>query len=821
MAQSLGSLYVDLQANTGGFVSAMAKAASEAQRTARAISESFSRIGEVASQTFGAFGDFNPVISKLSFAISAAGNTASFAMKNLNSLGGAMGSLASLGAGAAAGAAALGISALGLAAHAAEGAAKMYELAQSTGVAVPTLSGLSFAAKAVGVDMETLATGLERMSKSAFAAATAPAGATNAYSRLGISVRDAAGNIRPAEDLFLDLAHKFSDMPDGVEKTAAAMQIFGRGGAALIPVLNQGKQAIAEILDYAQRTGAILSGPAAEGAEQYERNVAKIGIAAQGAQNGLMVSLLPTLDYLSAMLAKTGADGKSWAQTTAGSFADLAKGVLSASDVIFHSLDEIGIFIEFVGHLIIGTLNMIGTVVTSLGHLFIFDFSGAENELKAGLHSFTSAFTDFWGESKQTWSDGVDFINGVWSKLKPPSFDMDRAINYLKNYGGSTKQAPAPTASHQPDVVSELVSKLQAEAAAQIALASATETSTSARLMNEAAAKAEEKISETRASLMAREKELQEQLNDAKAQAAAGVGSASASGTGGPGVQAAKIEAEIAGVRKLLGELQTDTPRIKSLYAEIASGEFGAKASKDLQEFITKTNEETSAARDMAAAYSQGGAAVQQAMEAAKLAPFEKQKADLAALIAGLKEIGAPAADVAKLQTAYDQLGSSIDRARAATAAFESAKISEEIGKEKEQLAAEAKAYDVVAAAAFSSLAAQREAAAQGCRRSSSAAEHPAATQDDLSSVHDVELAKLNEQYALTVRQEAAQLDLNGSYDREMEKLQAVKAVMEDMGESTLAVDAKIYEAQLQRIDTWDKEALEVGFLHRQIPPPQ
>ena len=585
---------------------------------------------------------------------------------------------------------------------------------------------------------------------------------------------------------------------------------FGRGGAALIPVLNQGKQAIADILDYAQRTGAILSGPASEGAELYAGNMAKISIAAQGAQNALMAALLPTLDYLSAMLAKTGADGKSWAQSTAESFANLAKGIVSLGDIFIHTFDQIGAVIEFVGGLIIGTADMIGGVILSLGRLFVFDFSGAKAQLEAGFSDFRSAFANFWGESKQTWSSGVDFINGVWSKLKPPAFNVDQAMNYLKSYGGSTKQAPAPTASHQPDVVAELVAKLQAEATAQLELAAATEKSTSARLLNEAAAKAQEKISETRASLMAREKELQEELNDAKAQAAAGVGSGSATGTGGPGVQAAKIEAEIAGVRKLLAELQKDAPEIKTLYAEIIGGESGAKAAKELDEFITKTNEEASAARDMAAAYSQGGAAVQQAMEAAKLAPFEKQRADLVALISALREIGAPASDVAKLQAAYDQLGSSINRARSATAGSESAKISEEIGKEKEQLAAEAKAYDVVAAAAFSSLAAQREAAAQAASIKFGA-EHSAATPTDLSAVHDVELAKLNEQYQLTVRQEAAQLDLDSSYDREIEKLEAVKAATESTGESTLAVDAKIYEAQLQRIDAWDREALEVG----------
>ena len=74
---SLGTLFVDLQAETGGFVSALSKAAASAQSAARRISSEFGDLQSIASQTFGAFGDFNPAISKISFALSSAGRAAS------------------------------------------------------------------------------------------------------------------------------------------------------------------------------------------------------------------------------------------------------------------------------------------------------------------------------------------------------------------------------------------------------------------------------------------------------------------------------------------------------------------------------------------------------------------------------------------------------------------------------------------------------------------------------------------------------------------------------------------------------------------------
>src|SRR4051812_36735287 len=156
MAQSLGTIYVDLQAQTGGFVSALSKAAAEAQKFSKEFSNTFREIGERAEQTFGAFGQLNPLISKLGLAFSTAGSAASSAMKEFSKLPGILGPLAAFGVGGAAGAASLGIGAIAIVASAAESSAELLHLARSTGVSVEALSSLSFAARQSGIDQEVL-----------------------------------------------------------------------------------------------------------------------------------------------------------------------------------------------------------------------------------------------------------------------------------------------------------------------------------------------------------------------------------------------------------------------------------------------------------------------------------------------------------------------------------------------------------------------------------------------------------------------------------------------------------------------------------------
>ena len=71
--------------------------------------------------------------------------------------------------------------------------------------------------------------------------------AANAYRELGIAVRDSRGQLRSSGDVLIDVANRFQTMADGVDKAALAQQLFGRGGAQLIPMLNQGGEAISRL----------------------------------------------------------------------------------------------------------------------------------------------------------------------------------------------------------------------------------------------------------------------------------------------------------------------------------------------------------------------------------------------------------------------------------------------------------------------------------------------------------------------------------------------------------------------------------------------
>jgi len=150
-------------------------------------------------------------------------------------LGGALGALVPLATGA-------GL--ITLAKNSMDNAAKMFDLSQKTGVSVEALSRFSKAAKVSGTDVEGVTKALVKLSKGLVEAKNGQGQAGEALKSMGISAVDANGKLKDTDKIMLEISNKFKAMPNGAEKTAIALQLFGRSGADLIPMLNLGGEAI-------------------------------------------------------------------------------------------------------------------------------------------------------------------------------------------------------------------------------------------------------------------------------------------------------------------------------------------------------------------------------------------------------------------------------------------------------------------------------------------------------------------------------------------------------------------------------------------------
>lgn len=169
-----------------------------------------------------------------------------------------------------------------------DGADALAKASQKYGIAVEELSALKYAGALSDVSFEAIGTGMKALSVAMSEAARGAAEQSEAFKALGVAVVDANGVIRPTGDVLLDIAGKFSDMEDGAGKTALAIRLFGRSGQEMIPMLNAGKEGLADMADEVKRLGGLIGSEFAKNSERFNDNLTRIGVS----MNSMKVTLL-------------------------------------------------------------------------------------------------------------------------------------------------------------------------------------------------------------------------------------------------------------------------------------------------------------------------------------------------------------------------------------------------------------------------------------------------------------------------------------------------------------------------------------------------
>lgn len=114
------------------------------------------------------------------------------------------------------------------------------DTAQRLGVGADELQRWQFQAEMAGVSNESAARSLEFLNKAIGEAVQGGKSQVAMFQDLDIAIKDTDGNVRPLMDLLPELADAFGKMESQQERVAVATKLFGKEGAALVPLLSQG-----------------------------------------------------------------------------------------------------------------------------------------------------------------------------------------------------------------------------------------------------------------------------------------------------------------------------------------------------------------------------------------------------------------------------------------------------------------------------------------------------------------------------------------------------------------------------------------------------
>ena len=200
-------------------------------------------------------------------------------------------------AGAAIGVAAVG-AATGLAIltkRAIDNADALDNMSQRTGVSVEALSRLQYAAQLSDTSIQSLQTGFRTLANNMVSG-------SDAFTKLGVAVTNSDGTLRSSIEVFSEIADRFAGMEDGALKSALAVDVFGRSGLDLIPLLNAGSAGLAEFNRRSDEVNYTISTKTAKAAAAFNDNLDKVNTQLTGVVNKIMQAVLPALTNLSNLI---------------------------------------------------------------------------------------------------------------------------------------------------------------------------------------------------------------------------------------------------------------------------------------------------------------------------------------------------------------------------------------------------------------------------------------------------------------------------------------------------------------------------------------
>lgn len=332
------------------------------------------------------------------------------------------------------------------------------KMAKRTGFSTEALSELSFAAQQSGTTIETLENGVRKMQRTIADAGQGSKTAADALGMLGLSYQQLS-RLSP-EAQFKLIADRLSQIKNPTTRAALAMQVFGKSGTAMLPMLEHGAAGIEALQQEARALGLTISGQDAAAAEEFTDALGRLWKVVKMSTFQIGAALAPALQQLSGWVTKVIVTFNDWltqnrqvvvtvariaaAVVTGGIALMLFGGTISALGLALGKLATIittvGVVFKGLGAAIAFLTQPIVLViaaVTALGAYLLYAsgagakalewlgqrfailkadaldaYQGIADALAAG--DIALAARILWLTLKMEWTRGVNFLEKIW-----------------------------------------------------------------------------------------------------------------------------------------------------------------------------------------------------------------------------------------------------------------------------------------------------------------------------------------------------------------------------------------------------------------------
>src|SRR6266498_407641 len=196
-------------------------------------------------------------------------------------------------------------------------AIEVLRLQRVAGGTAEEMSRLRFAAVQSGISVPTLTKGIQLLSKNLVSSQGNAKKTADLTKLLGFNFQDAHGKVKSMSNVLPEVAERFKTMPNGPQKTALALKLFGRAGTEMLPFLNKGAAGIKELEARSDKFGTTLSGKSLASLVAYKKQQREFGATMLGVKLAIGGALLVAMtrvgklvnEFIQQMRDGTGAGG--------------------------------------------------------------------------------------------------------------------------------------------------------------------------------------------------------------------------------------------------------------------------------------------------------------------------------------------------------------------------------------------------------------------------------------------------------------------------------------------------------------------------------
>jgi hypothetical protein len=172
------------------------------------------------------------------------------------------------------------------------------------GLTVQELQAFRHAAELGGVDGAAFTNSLGQLQSRAVQAHRDGGRLAEMFETLGVEVADTNGEVKTGGQLFREVAEGISNVENTSLRTNFAMELMGRAGRRLLPVLNQGSEGLDRAAESFERLGG-FSEEASQASEEYTDTMLSFRTVMLSIRSQVIVSILPAFNAITEWLIDT------------------------------------------------------------------------------------------------------------------------------------------------------------------------------------------------------------------------------------------------------------------------------------------------------------------------------------------------------------------------------------------------------------------------------------------------------------------------------------------------------------------------------------